>query len=782
MSCRQVPGVSVLIGLAHIDSGLDDGQIQSLFHQIRHEYTPAVVPTTTRQVAWDQFREQTTQRITTHPGLRPQRRTGLINRISAATNAPEPDVLYAAEHIRSRSILTARLLEDHLASESARIGVPDADARDIYDRGRTNTLGGRRERATPDQRRLWAGLPLDPRTRDGLTELATQPDNPHGQLPLITDHQAPHYAQQGSVVERVGYHQGSGRLEITTTDGQLLAYRNVAPTLADELRDGQRGQGYFDQLRGDPAHQYRDAAQAAAAGIRRRCNRCGQFTGAVHNCPGRNGGTNSPLSRRTPRIITGTATPDVVRLGEGEPVVNALTLPMDQVVGAMNSTTQPIMFDCPATVGDEGATAGEVLVELDGEGGVSVDTTHLSCSCAAPGTECPHPGIVADRLRHTLEQATREWHDQQAAATQQAIASTSSTTTTHPTADTVRADIPNLSTFSYTQDPERFLHDVQAAMGQVQGNRISIPLVQPEDQPAMYGFGADRRFGLEIEYDQEYGDRNGGNVPDLLHRNQFTRSRSQMGYHYSVRQGYSDQLDGGWVLESDSSVTGGELVSPVMTDTPRTWARLAEACEIISNNGGYASPRTGAHINISAPEQAGNARRLTRFLRLAHHHQNDLFVMANAGHNRGFDYTGPFREPPAEGYRSVSYANVNRYDAVNLAHVTRSMHDTDAERSRVEFRLWDGSLEAGRMQAQVKLSAALLDYATHDRSITTSADDRAVTGPIDMTDTRRFADQTNQVRGLIDRLFRRDVDKTQATALWAAGLHAAGFRREDVTR
>ena len=80
MVCRSTPGMSVPMGLANIDSGLDDDQIQSLVHQLRHEYaeghhhgaepegghhqpgTPAVDPS----AAWDRFRASTATRITGH--------------------------------------------------------------------------------------------------------------------------------------------------------------------------------------------------------------------------------------------------------------------------------------------------------------------------------------------------------------------------------------------------------------------------------------------------------------------------------------------------------------------------------------------------------------------------------------------------------------------------------------------------------------------------------------------------------------------------------------------
>ena len=39
-------------------------------------------------------------------------------------------------------------------------------------------------------------------------------------------------------------------------------------------------------------------------------------------------------------------------------------------------------------------------------------------------------------------------------------------------------------------------------------------------------------------------------------------------------------------------------------------------------------------------------------------------------------------------------------------------------------------------------------------------------------DARAGGEDTRQIRGLIDELFRRDTDKRQAAALWAAGLGA----------
>jgi hypothetical protein len=90
MSCRSTPGMNVPMGLARIDSGLEDDQIQSLIHQLRHEYVGAHThgsgesphgADTTNDTGeqWRTLRNQLESSVNTHPGLRPQRRAGLLS-------------------------------------------------------------------------------------------------------------------------------------------------------------------------------------------------------------------------------------------------------------------------------------------------------------------------------------------------------------------------------------------------------------------------------------------------------------------------------------------------------------------------------------------------------------------------------------------------------------------------------------------------------------------------------------------------------------------------------
>src|SRR6202795_139082 len=80
-------------------------------------------------------------------------------------------------------------------------------------------------------------------------------------------------------------------------------------------------------------------------------------------------------------------------------------------------------------------------------------------------------------------------------------------------------------------------------------------------------------FGIEIEFDG--ADANA--VARAFHAAGLASTPNLQGYH-SYRE------PGKWVVEHDSTVNG-EVVSPVLRDTPETWAQLERACAILRENG-----------------------------------------------------------------------------------------------------------------------------------------------------------------------------------------------------
>src|SRR5882724_2767186 len=116
-----------------------------------------------------------------------------------------------------------------------------------------------------------------------------------------------------------------------------------------------------------------------------------------------------------------------------------------------------------------------------------------------------------------------------------------------------------------------------------------------------------RSFGVELEFDLEPGlpdgrraERMAGIVADL--RRFGLTTQDQIEDHHAARAaGYTSAADS-WLLEREPTVTGGEVVSPVLRQ-PRpllgpggqrtAWAAVALVIAIVRRHGGRGSFRTG---------------------------------------------------------------------------------------------------------------------------------------------------------------------------------------------
>src|SRR5450759_3538135 len=111
-------------------------------------------------------------------------------------------------------------------------------------------------------------------------------------------------------------------------------------------------------------------------------------------------------------------------------------------------------------------------------------------------------------------------------------------------------------------------------------------------------------FGVEIEFDG--ADAN--EVARAFHAAGLASTPNLQGYH-------SHREPGKWVVERDTTVNG-EVVSPVLRDTPETWAQLERACAILRENGATVTTRTGGHVHVGA-DSAGMDHDVGRFRRVA---------------------------------------------------------------------------------------------------------------------------------------------------------------------
>jgi len=215
-------------------------------------------------------------------------------------------------------------------------------------------------------------------------------------------------------------------------------------------------------------------------------------------------------------------------------------------------------------------------------------------------------------------------------------------------------------------------------------------------------------FGVEIEFD----GADASAVARAFHAAGLSSTPNLQGYH-------SRHDSGKWVVERDSTVTG-EVVSPVLQDTPETWAQLERACAILRENGARVTARTGGHVHVGA-DSAGMDHDVGRFRRVANTcaWAEDLMYRLAAstgrggrrhrGAGNGYRWCGPMRSGQFEQAQSLSElaTRVGASHGVGLNY--GNILDT---RRTIEYRYFDSSLDPARLQANIKLACWITKRAS----------------------------------------------------------------------
>jgi hypothetical protein len=208
-------------------------------------------------------------------------------------------------------------------------------------------------------------------------------------------------------------------------------------------------------------------------------------------------------------------------------------------------------------------------------------------------------------------------------------------------------------------------------------------------------------FGIEIEFDGADGTA----VARALHAAGLASSARQEAYHSSSR------VPGKWTVEHDATVAG-EVVSPVLQDTPETWAQLERVCQILQAHGARATGRTGGHVHVGV-DSAGMDHDVNKFRRVAKvcaWAEDLIYRLAAATGQRGRSHRGS-----SNGYRWCGPMGSGQFEEVqglsDLASRVGSSHSVGLnfgnilDRNRtIEFRYFDSSLDPARLQANIKLA------------------------------------------------------------------------------
>ncbi len=335
----------------------------------------------------------------------------------------------------------------------------------------------------------------------------------------------------------------------------------------------------------------------------------------------------------------------------------------------------------------------------------------------------------------------------------------------------------NRSTLSLDQEDDGFFYEdnKQTFKSMLQGEMEEVPY---EYENVLNG--SKITFGVELEFV-------GGNA-DAIARELYTSGicadGRRVGYH-------APSAEGKWKLERDSSVSsgdeGGELVSPILKDTPETWKSIEKICEVAKRHGATVNSRTGAHVHVGMEPLDTAKQRWKRFFKLIGRYEECIYRFSGGDLGRIREnhehYAMPFADRAREAsnmrFRMDSDDDVNRlsntvcdtrYYGINLTNIPRYNAP-----NTVEFRYFNGSLNAKQIQANVKLANGIVMASekarTHESENFNTTDTMKRRGEMlnNSVENVRRRDETS-MRKLIDIAFTRKKDKDAAIEVFSKNV------------
>lgn len=298
---------------------------------------------------------------------------------------------------------------------------------------------------------------------------------------------------------------------------------------------------------------------------------------------------------------------------------------------------------------------------------------------------------------------------------------------------------------SYTANLGQYISDYREARQRI---------AQGED-PLVYGYQnvtngicapGKRAFGVEIEF--EFG-RNSRRDLNRIAREMYdaglANSPRVYGWHHNARTSnpYST-----WTLEHDATVDG-EVVSPILHDTPETWEQLKTVCEIIRRNGGEATLNGGQHVHMGTVNRRGPAHQASHADILKFYAANeDSIRRVQTDPARKTHRNSQWAQPlTRESIQSNLYSFNNGARALGNDHYASMNFGYD---DRIEFRGADASINESHIQAQVMMNAALVASAERGELVTNA----------DFSDAKHQRIGTNARRLEAIRLSDRDNELT----------------------
>lgn len=229
-----------------------------------------------------------------------------------------------------------------------------------------------------------------------------------------------------------------------------------------------------------------------------------------------------------------------------------------------------------------------------------------------------------------------------------------------------------------------------------------VPMVAPEGR---------RRFGIEIEF-------NGGIRQNIVH----AMLHNGMA---CIDRGYTHDVVRYWKMVDDSTVTGGELVSPIMLGDDQSIEEVLEAIRIIKDHGGVTGSNCGMHVHVDCTDM--NNTQLRTLANNLQRCQNALQAyVADSRFNGESEWSHAFRDAQwrliHEWMRNVDLANrsrtrdnremgspVSRYSGFNFNSLLTY--------GSIEIRLLGHTLNTIKVKAWIRVLQSLFVASMRGRTI-----------------------------------------------------------------
>lgn len=208
-------------------------------------------------------------------------------------------------------------------------------------------------------------------------------------------------------------------------------------------------------------------------------------------------------------------------------------------------------------------------------------------------------------------------------------------------------------------------------------------------------------FGIEIEY------------RDLLRK----YVTEYMNNYYPM---WDSKKEDAIIKTSSNPLLGGELSSPILTNTLSTWQDITNICTFLTKNKA-SSLNTGAHIHIGVNIFENNSMYFLRFIKLWISYEHIIYRFSYGEYAYARESLIKYAPPVKEEYQYLlaklkpSYIdkfatlttvfNLGKKKGLNLANIG------NPDKNTIEFRTPNGTLNPNVWYSNFNLFKSLIEYA-----------------------------------------------------------------------